>query len=275
MTIKRDNSHPATKKIQPPVMLKKLNTWFWYFYEYLKFGDFRSLYASLNYLLFKKSHSNDRIIRTSVGKFYCRKNTNDFQFANFRYEWGVKKYILNHIHKYSVFIDGGSCVGIYPILLSKFNIKSIAFEPVSANYEVLTKNLRLNNLHNHIKTYMVGLGDENKRVGFKFNPVNTGASSIDKKNSKNSFDVELRTFDTFLPELNLGKEEHILFKLDVEGMEAEALKGASEFIRQYSNITFILEEKFTGKDQIKRVLNRLGSFEYGTIDQYNMFAHKM
>jgi len=255
-------------------MVKKLNTYFWYFYEYIKHRDFLSLYASANYVLFRKSHANDRIIQTSVGKFFCRKNTNDFQFANFRYEWGVKKFILNHIHEYSIFIDGGSCVGIYPILLSKYNIQSIAFEPVATNYEVLVKNLQLNNLTNDIKAFHIGLGDENKLVRFRLNPVNTGASHIDRENNSDSLSTELRMFDSYLQELNVGKEEHILFKLDVEGMEIEVLKGAAKFIAQYPNITFILEEKFSGKDHIKSVLNELGSFEYGTIDQYNMYAKK-
>jgi hypothetical protein len=58
-------------------------------------------------------------------------------------------------------------------------------------------------------------------------------------------------------------------------METEALLGAANFIRQYPNITFILEEKFTGMTNIKTVLNKLGSFEYGMVDQYNMFARKI
>lgn len=256
-------------------MLKKLNTWFWYFYEYLKFGDFLSLYASVNYLLFKKSHSKDRIIKTSVGKFFCRKNTNDFQFANFRYEWGVKRFILNNIQEYSVFIDGGSCVGEYPILLSKYNIRSIAFEPVSENYGVLVKNLLLNNLLDKAKIFELGLGDENKPASFIVNRVNTGASHIDRENSPESSPVKICTLDSCLPELNLVKEDHILFKLDVEGMETEALKGAADFIRQYPNITLILEEKFSGMGQIKSLLNGLGTFEYGMVDQYNMFARKL
>ena len=234
-----------------------------------------SLYASVNYLLFKKSHSKDRIIKTSVGKFFCRRNTNDFQFANFRYEWGVKKFVLDHIHEYSVFIDGGSCIGEYPILLSKYNIRSIAFEPVHNNFEVLVKNLGLNNLSGKVNTFEVGLGDENKPAKFRFNPVNTGASHIDKENKRDSLPVKLRTFDSILPELNIDKEEHILVKLDVEGMEQEVLKGSADFIRNYPNITFILEEKFTGEDKIRSVLNTLGSFEYAMVDQFNMYARKL
>ena len=76
--------------------MKKLKTYFWYLVEYLKYGDFLSIIASARYLFNKSSHRRDRVIRTSIGTFFCRKNTNDFQFANFHYEWGVKKYLLDH-----------------------------------------------------------------------------------------------------------------------------------------------------------------------------------
>jgi Methyltransferase FkbM domain len=78
-----------------------------------------------------------------------------------------------------------------------------------------------------------------------------------------------------LTELKLDKNEKILFKMDVEGMELEVLKGAANFIRQYPNITFVLEEKFSGGAQIKSVLNELGRFEYGMLDKYNMYARKV
>jgi hypothetical protein len=126
--------------------LMTLNTYFWYFYEYIKNGDFRSVYASAKYILFKKSINKDRTIQTSIGKFFCRKNTNDFQFANLRYEWGVKRFILNHIHEYSVFIDAGACTGDFAILVTSYNIRCIAFEPITANYEILINNLELNNM---------------------------------------------------------------------------------------------------------------------------------
>ena len=256
-------------------MIKKLNTYFWYFFEYLKHGDLLSVYASIKYVLFKKSHSKDRIIQTSVGKFFCRKNTNDFQFANLRYEWGVKSFILSHHSEYSVFIDGGSCVGAYAVLLPKYNIRCFAFEPLTCNYDVLVKNLELNNLTTMVTAFNLGFGNENKKVRFKLNPVNTGASHIDLNNNQDGEEVELCKFDSVLTKLNLARNENILFKLDVEGMETEALQGATDFILQYPQLTFILEEKFTGNKQIRKILDELGSFEYGKIDAYNMFARKI
>ena len=259
-------------------MLNKINTYFHYFLEYVRHNDYLSIYSSINYLIFNKSHKNDRIIQTSIGKFFCRKNTNDFQFANLRYEWGVKKFILDHINEYTVFIDAGSCIGDFSILLSKYNIRCIAFEPIHYNREILTVNLQLNDLTQKVKVLPMGISDENKFLNLKFDPINTGASGIspiDQGNPTIQCMAEMRTFDSLLPELNLSVEDHILFKLDVEGMETEALKGSSDFIRQFHYITFIIEEKIAGLDKIKSVLNQLGSFNYGALDNYNIFAQKI
>ena len=122
--------------------MRKTLTYLLYLSDYLKHGDFISVISSVKFLLKKTgSHSKDRIIRTSLGKFYCRKNTNDFQFANYYYEWAVKKFILKNINEYTYFVDAGSCIGDYCVFLSKYKLKCIAFEPVPDNYASLVRTL--------------------------------------------------------------------------------------------------------------------------------------
>jgi FkbM family methyltransferase len=254
--------------------LKKLHTYYCYLFEYLKHGDFISIFAAIKYLFLKKSHSKDRIIQTSVGKFFCRKNTNDFQFANYHYEWGVKKYILDHISEYSVFIDGGACIGEYCVLLSGHEVRCIAFEPVKSNFDTLCKNLALNNLNETVMAFPFGLGERNAVANFVFNPVNTGASFVSSEIDYSDCTSEIRTFDDVLPMLKLTKEDRILFKLDVEGMEIEVIKGAAKFIRNFPNITFILEDKHSGKEKIIDTLITIAGFEFGTVDEYNLFARR-
>lgn len=254
--------------------MKKLLTYARYFWDYFKNGDFGSIIASAKYLINKTSHNSNRIIHTSVGTFFCRKNTNDFQFGNYYYEWGVKKYLLDHKDEYSIFIDGGACVGEYSILFSRFNIRCIAFEPVLNNYDVLMKNLDLNNLKSEVKAFPIGLGDHNYKAKFIFDPVNTGASHIANITDLTDCIAEIRTFDSLLPEMNISIEDNILFKLDVEGMEIEAILGASNFIRHYPNITFVMEDKHTGQYPIKDTLNKIASFEFGAVDEFNVFARK-
>ena len=255
--------------------MKKLSIYLRYLLEYLKFGDFISVAASVKYVVNHTSHRNDRIIKTTVGTFFCRKNTNDFQFANYAYEWSVKKYVLDHRQEYSVFIDGGACVGEYCILLSNQNIRCFAFEPVKDTFDVLTKNLELNNLSSVVKAFPFGLGEKNMQVKFVYNSVNTGASHIATGSTSGDFLVEIRTFDSLLPELNISPDDHILFKLDVEGMEPEALLGATDFIQRYKHITFVMEDKHSGEDSIKNTLNAIAPFEFGIVDEFNIFARKI
>jgi FkbM family methyltransferase len=255
--------------------MKKLSIYMLYLFEYLKFGDIISVIASVKYVVNRTSHKNDRIIRTSVGTFFCRKNTNDFQFANYAYEWSVKKYILEHKEEYSVFIDGGACVGEYCILLADQNIRCMAFEPVKSTFDVLAKNLELNKLSTKVKAFPYGLGDRNMQVNFVYNSVNTGASHIVTEDKTGDCTAEIRTFDSLLPEMGINFDDHILFKLDVEGMEPEALRGAEDFIRRYSHITFVMEDKHSGKGSIKETLNKIADFEFGIVDEFNIYAKKI
>ena len=255
--------------------MNKLIIYLRYLYEYLKFGDFISIVASVRYVFSRKSHKSDRIIRTSIGTFFCRKNTNDFQFANYAYEWNVKKYILDHHHEYSVFIDGGACLGEYCIMLSKKNIRCFAFEPVQNTFDVLTKNLELNKLSSTIKAFPYGLGDKDELVNFVFNQVNTGASHKTTENITGDCFAVIRSFDSILPDLGINTDDRILFKLDVEGMETEALRGATGFIKNYPHITFVIEDKHSVKASIKETLSSIALFEFGRVDEFNIFAKKI
>jgi len=255
--------------------LRKLITYSRYFYDYLKHGDLKSVIASIKYVVKHSSHTSDRIITTSAGTFFCRKNTNDFQFANYYYEWGVKKFILNHIHEFSVFIDAGACIGEYCIILAKFDKKCYAIEPMAKNINALEMNLKLNGLKDKIKVFPYGLGNSNDQVSFQFNPINTGASLIIREKTLNNSYVEIRTLDSLIGDLEIDENESILIKLDVEGMEPEAISGASRFIRLYSCLMFIIEDKHSGKSAIISALNETAIFEFGRVDNLNMYARKI
>lgn len=254
--------------------LQKLNTYLFYLGEYLKNGDVGSVIASVKYLRGKGSHSHDRIIRSSIGKFYCRKNTNDFQFANYRYEWGVKKYLLNQRENFNIFIDGGSCIGEYSVLMTRFGMRCIAFEPVIMNFNVLIKNLELNGVKDKILAFPVGLGNKHEQAMFFFNPVNTGASHIVYDKAKANCVVDINTLDSFLTKMSLKKDDRILVKLDVEQMETVAIEGSQNFIRTFPNITFVIEEKHTGAPKIRTELLKYADFEFGIVDEFNMYARK-
>lgn len=268
LSIKNSRSHAAPH-------LKKLLTYSRYLYDYLKYGDIASVVASMKYVVNKTSHSSDRIVTTSAGTYFCRKNTNDFQFANFYYEWGVKKFLLDRSTHFNVFIDGGACTGEYCVLLAKKNIRCIAFEPVETTFDVLSRNLELNKLTDKVKAYKLGLGEQNVKTGFVFNPVNTGASHMADVGQVVDCSVDIRTFDSIYPELGLKKQDRIVFKLDIEGMEPAAIRGAANFIREFPDIMFVMEDKHSGNDEIKETLNGIAPFGFGVVDEFNIYARKL
>jgi FkbM family methyltransferase len=255
--------------------LKKIRTYFLYLTDYLKHGDWESVIASVKYVLNKSSHGSDRIIKTSIGKFFCRKNTNDFQFANLYYEWGVRKFILKHKNEFSVFIDGGACIGDYCIWLAGMDKRCFAFELVADNVSTFEKNIQLNDLQDKITVFPFGLGDSDYVAGFNFDPVNTGASRINKVKTSGENVSQIRKLDSFMETMKISKDEHIYFKLDVEGMETEAIKGAYDFIMYYPNITLIVEEKHSGQLPIQDTLSDIALFEFGKVDELNIYAKKI
>ncbi|MEI8112093.1 MAG: FkbM family methyltransferase [Bacteroidia bacterium] len=255
--------------------MNKILTYSRYLFDYLKHGEWGSIFASLKYIVNKSSHQSDRIIETSVGTFFCRKNTNDFQFANLYYEWGVKKFILKRLAEFSVFIDAGSCIGEYCILLAKKDKKCFAFEPVSDNIHTFEKNITLNGLQNKIRIFPFGLGEDNYQSGYFFNPVNTGDSKINKVSDHGQNTAEIRKLDSMIADLAIDPDESIFMKLDIEGMEAEGIRGATEFIRKYPKLTLIIEDKHSGKNPIRDALNEIAVFEYGPVDEFNMYAKKI
>lgn len=255
--------------------LNKIFTYSRYLYDYMKHGEWKSVIYSIKYVINKSSHSNDRVIQSSIGTFFCRKNTNDFQFANYYYEWGVKRFILNRKNEFTVFIDIGACVGDYSILLAKLGKRCFAFELVSDNIKTLKKNLELNHLKNKVKLFPYGLGDANYSTSFTFDPINTGASRINRIKDSDTEKAEIKKLDTLMNEMAIEKNEHIFIKLDVEGMETEAIRGAFDFILFYPNITLIVEEKHSGQFPIQDTLSDIALFEFGKVDEMNIYARKI
>lgn len=245
-----------------------------YLTEFLRHLDIVSMVSSVKYLLFRKSHKHDRIVKSSQGYFFCRKNTNDFQFANLAYERSVKKFILQRIESFDAFFDAGACIGDYSVLLSRYGLKCYAFEPIPDTFNILSRNILLNEASDSILPFSFGLGDFNHFEKFVFNQVNTGDSHIVRTEGTGNCTVQVKTLDSVFNSFNLGSDVRILFKLDVEGMEKEALYGAREFIRYFDSITFIIESTHTPALLLKETLDQIAEFSYGIVDAYNIYAIK-
>lgn len=243
-----------------------------YFAEYLKYGDFRSLGASLKYVFTHKLPRSDFETRSGMGKFYIRKQTTDFQFVNFAYEYHLKRYLLDHINDFDVFIDAGACIGEYDIWLSQLGKKCIAIEPV--NFQALSKNIELNGLKDKIQAYNVGVGDKREMVHFEILEHVTSSSHIERGSDK-APNVQIETLDELSKKFGLRPEDRVILKIDVESMEEEVINGAVNFIRSTPKLQVIYEDyPADNLKNDKHLASIEPAFRFESIDQFNRIAIK-
>ena len=119
---------------------------------------------------------------------------------------------------------GGHC-GLWARRLAHIFERVITIEPDAENYACLLRNIMAN-----VEPIRAALGSAPGSTGLKRFPENTGANYMDGPG-----DIPVITIDS----LNLNACDLII--LDIEGMEAEALKGAKHTLR--FGPTLLIEDK--------------------------------
>lgn len=161
----------------------------------------------------------------------------------FYYHCGLKVFnnkVVDRIKSYlkeKDVIDAGAFIGDSALMfLREYNCKRIfAFEPESKNYNLLQKTIEINKC-SKITPVKKGLGD---KTGRRVSIASVGSSSCILRgvNDVSGEIVELTTIDDFV---NKNQYSNIgLIKMDIEGYEYEAIKGAIETIRKNQPILLI------------------------------------
>lgn len=171
--------------------------------------------------------------------------------------------ILEPLNKYlneeSIVFDAGANIGNHTLYWAKkTGVKKVyAFEPVDKTFDILEKNISLNNLENTNKVIInhVGLG---KFIGkasvVNYDLDNIGATQIKMDTNGN---LNVITLDGYVKN-NFTEDRIDFLKIDVEGFEYDLLLGAKDVLVKYSPI--ILVESF--KNEFERVNKLLESYGY-------------
>jgi len=227
-------------------------------------------------------YPKDITIQNRLGIFSTRGSTTDsLVISDFR-ESHIKP--LFEI-KNGVFIDVGSHIGKWSIYSAKIldnNGKVISIEPVIDNYNLLLKNIALNNIKN---IYPLNMAASNQK-GILYileDVLSPDRSHISKKKPNqdiktkiNFYPVRVDTLDNIIKNMDITIGDVELIKLDVEGHELEVLGGAENLLRNAPNLRIIFEYINDSDHSFKDIYSYLIKFNYYIIklDKLNYLALK-
>jgi FkbM family methyltransferase len=175
------------------------------------------------------------------------------------YRWFLKYYTPK---PGDTVVDAGAYNGHVSILLSQLAGQSgrvVSFEPDPSNRALCYENMKLNNCSN-IMLVDKGLWTENTVL--EFNSNNSVASSVFYEAADaHKIQIGVVTLDLFFQDQNLRACHFI--KMNIEGSEIMALKGASEILRKYKPaLTITTDHVVDGKQTTEPVEQILKAHQY-------------
>jgi len=198
--------------------------------------------------------------------FYYRDNIVKFYLPNLKdylqkkiydthtfYEEMMLEDIQNRVKDTSEIIDIGANIGNHTIFFSSIcQCEVHAFEPQKNVFNLLKKNVQLNNQEYKVELYNIALGEKEDKGDIKIvDKNNLGSSEVEYNiNGK----VIIKTLDSFI---SLFKNIAVI-KIDVEGMELSVLKGAVKTIKKFKPLLYIETRTQEEFEFIENFLSPLG-----------------
>jgi FkbM family methyltransferase len=130
-----------------------------------------------------------------------------------------------NLHGMTVY-DVGAFQGLLTLFFASRADAVVAFEPNTKNHQRLTENVKLNGINN-VEVRKVGVGSRHETRRMVGDPLMLGGASVEMLSAGVGAvveDISIVALDEEIPQANLPLPDFI--KIDVEGWEIEALRGA-------------------------------------------------
>lgn len=146
--------------------------------------------------------------------------------------------------------DVGANVGVYSLYAAvKKQIQVCAFEPSPFNFEILSKNMMLNNISNKINAYCLAFSDQTKMSMLNMTSVVGGAAHSGFDHTVNEFGQSFQPqysqstlgykMDDFVEHFSMALPNHI--KIDVDGSEQAVIYGGEKLLQAESLRSILIE----------------------------------
>jgi FkbM family methyltransferase len=158
-----------------------------------------------------------------------------------------------------IVVDIGAAFGFYTIISSKrvgTNGKVLAIEAHPSNFEMLNRNIKLNQLTNVITLNYAVYSKETKLK--LYNNYSVMHERIEAERTTKFVEANANTLDYILQQQQVIHVNWI--KIDVEGAELEVLKGAQNVLSKSKDIALLIEVH--GPDNYKPIIEYLNLYSF-------------
>ena len=178
------------------------------------------------------------LVDTGSRKFWIRRGGSSWDGRHLlayhvaEQEWVSSRNPEKMVGKGDIVIDCGAHVGAYSAQALAFGAeKVIAIDPDPTQVECLRRNFAAEIAEGRLIVVPKAIWSSEGSMTLKIGVGHSGMSSLIYENGGDEVEVPVTTIDSLVQELGLSRVDYI--KMDIEGAEREALKGAMKTIRKH------------------------------------------
>lgn len=169
-------------------------------------------------------------------------------------------FLMHFLRPEETFCDVGANIGAFSVLASGVTgAKSVAFEPSPETFEMLQRNIRLNDLTNRARTVWAVVGGQ--RGTAQFSSGLGTENYVVKSDGGKTVAVPMTTLD-----YELATTPATVLKVDVEGFETEVFSGGKQTLKNPTLLAIIVERNGAG--------NRYGYDEAALHEEIRSYGFK-
>lgn len=208
-----------------------------------------------------------------IGKFHLRARCDDLYHVVPWREAGIVKVLRKYLKPGDFFVDAGANIGFYTVLAAALVGESgrvLAVEMMPNTAIALRRNLTLNEINNTIVSENALSDQSGQQVRARVVHGSFGQASIHFDMNMSNYEevyVMSATLDNILQDI----PKIALMKMDLEGAEYQAIKGAGDKLDKIKAIVFEQIDSVEAATPLIKELKRFG-YEISSIDGRNKLA---
>jgi FkbM family methyltransferase len=217
---------------------------------------------------------NKSLVKIIVPKYdykvYCPLTEDDYAHMTTREDNIIERF---QPKDRGIVVDVGAHYGRYTLIAAKrvgAKGKVIAIEADPNNFEMLTKNIKLNELSaENVTTLNYAASSNKSKVKLSIPEKKSGhtiySSIIPSRSPTEKFiEINANTLDNLLLENGILVEQVNWIKIDVEGAELEVLKGATNVLAKSKDIALLIEihNIEDGKTLYEPIMDLLNNYDF-------------